>query len=214
MEDKVFLDEAGLNEVGKVLSKFYASKDDIDILAKNLQLLQCYNNADHNNPKEVKPTFSVLTGSYILQPFRALANQQELYRSYSSIYVEPLIGIMLVYRMPDYNNISSSKVKIYQRIFDLNNQIVLMRYTLDKKEEYDDKWICQHYTGDDFIKFCQQIRWTDWEISEEDSQPLRVASSTQIGLMASEDKIKLDSINIEDIKLLTQRVEALESKMH
>lgn len=29
MEDKVFLDEAGLGEVGKVISKFYASKDDI-----------------------------------------------------------------------------------------------------------------------------------------------------------------------------------------
>lgn len=29
MEDKVFLDEAGLDEVGKVISKFYASKDDI-----------------------------------------------------------------------------------------------------------------------------------------------------------------------------------------
>lgn len=29
MEDKVFLDEAGLGEVGRVISKFYASKDDI-----------------------------------------------------------------------------------------------------------------------------------------------------------------------------------------
>lgn len=29
MEDKQYLDEAGLSEVGKVISKFYASKDEI-----------------------------------------------------------------------------------------------------------------------------------------------------------------------------------------
>lgn len=29
MEDKQYLDEAGLGEVGKVISKFYASKEEV-----------------------------------------------------------------------------------------------------------------------------------------------------------------------------------------
>lgn len=38
MEDKVFLDEAGLGEVGKVISKFYASKDDVKNIDVTKQL--------------------------------------------------------------------------------------------------------------------------------------------------------------------------------
>lgn len=43
MEDKVFLDEAGLGKVGKVISKFYASKEDI----KDLESLKDF--VDKNN---------------------------------------------------------------------------------------------------------------------------------------------------------------------
>lgn len=46
MEDKQFLDEAGLGEVGKVISKFYASKDDI----KDLDSLKDFV-ASHNEIK-------------------------------------------------------------------------------------------------------------------------------------------------------------------
>lgn len=46
MEDKQYLDEAGLGEVGKVISKFYASKDDI----KDLEGLKDFV-ASHNEIK-------------------------------------------------------------------------------------------------------------------------------------------------------------------
>ena len=43
MEDKVFLDESGLGEVGKVISKFYASKDDL----KDLDSLKSFVASHH-----------------------------------------------------------------------------------------------------------------------------------------------------------------------
>lgn len=49
MEDKVFLDEAGLGEVGKVISKFYASKEDVKNIDVTKQLIDYAKKTDIEN---------------------------------------------------------------------------------------------------------------------------------------------------------------------
>lgn len=78
MEDKVFLDEAGLGEVGKVISKFYASKDDIkdldglkDFVDKNSAIKLNYVTQEEWKQFHEKGNYDYL--AYLNEPFSIVA---------------------------------------------------------------------------------------------------------------------------------------------
>lgn len=222
MEDKVFLDEAGLGEVGKVISKFYASKEDTENLSKNLTQLQDNIVFQQFTGSRIRFNDTVLSGEYFIRPYGVDDFPiYELLRTHSCVS-QSFLGLLLVYREPESAYALNSPCKIVQKMFDFNNRTFFVRKTSEFKREYNNGKMLYDYSfdRDEFHNQCQQIQWEDWAESIYESQPFSLASLNRAGFMSPEDKKKLDSIDIEkyaqqekDIKSMKEEIALLKSQI-
>ena len=232
MEDKQYLDEAGLGEVGKVISKFYASKDDI----KDLDSLKKF--VDSHN--EIKL-------HYITQEEYQKMDDEGKLPQLSDIH-DPIAIVGIEHHADEYVTWNNPPCGDYQHYL-LFNITPNQKLTSDKIDSFDFNGVAlkdsdvrlQLALGEkDQCLYWRLLNskedYTKWVLIK-DSSSTEIAKSahTRVDVLflliknkvdkvqnkqlstndyTNEDKKKLDSINIEEIKSLTQRVEALESKMH
>lgn len=287
MEDKQFLDEAGLGEVGKVISKFYASKDDLKDLDSLKDFIDSHNEIKlHYITIEEYKKF-VDSGkedyfAYIEDPMSIVVTEPSEYKhndglEFGWINNTPLSSILEQGLLPNYDDNRG-----LQPYF-----LVNVKLAEKTTQQVNPSWVNasgQNPTRLQLALGClnQHLSWrvvtsredgttnsNDWNFIH-DARALSIANSvigrfdslvaevedkadksklpTKLSQLKEDethrtvtdeeketwndkvgkvdgkqlstndytdaDKSKLDSINVDDIKLLTQRVEALESKMH
>ena len=188
-------------EQGKILNETKADKKDTDVLFQNLQTIQFRSDQQNQEILNINPDFTVLSGSYVVKPSRIIHEPTDIFlSSYPFASYPSNIGVLTICRENQTLYDQSSLVKIVQRIYDLNTRVVYIRKTIEYKNEYNNDWICQHYSfDDDLINFCQQIQWEEWSVIKYDSHPFPFASPNEAGFMSPEDKSKLDSIDMDII---------------
>lgn len=139
-------------------------------------------------------------------------------------YLSPTQCYMLYVEKIDegYLVVQSNTQKCYikQTLWDTTHGVQFCRHTKECKSEYSDSAMSSKIplntpSGSNHY-FLSDEKWGDWFIPHDVRLYLEsVDDQNKVpGLMSPENKRKLDSINIEEIKSLIQRVEALESKMH
>lgn len=119
-----------------------------------------------------------------------------------------------------FNN--SEPCHIAQEFFNISRGMLMFRTTKEAKIEYNDQHLLEQWKIHGENLKIQEIvthdDWESWTVIPSNGRKSLIApvQPTQkvAGLMLPEDKRKLDSIDVEAIKSLIQRVEALESKMH
>lgn len=133
---------------------------------------------------------------------------------YYMLYVEKIDEEYLVVQS------NTQKCYIKQTLWDTTHGVQFCRLTKECKSEYSDSAMSSKIplntpSGSNHY-FLSDEKWGDWFIPHDSRLYLQsVDDQNKVpGLMSPENKRKLDSINIEEIKSLIQRVEALESKMH
>lgn len=188
-------------EQGKILNETKADKKNTDVLFQNLQTIQFRSDQQNQEILNINPDFTVLSGSYVVKPSRIIHEPTDIFlSSYPFASYPSNIGVLTIFRENQTLYVQSSLVKIVQRIYDLNTRVVYIRKTIEYKNEYNNDWICQHYSfDDDLINFCQQIQWEEWSVIKYDSHPFPFASPNEAGFMSPEDKSKLDSIDMDII---------------
>lgn len=237
MEDKVFLDEAGLGEVGKVISKHYVNKDEWN-KNKTIKRKILQETTGNNNMLSTSQLDTLFLSGYYwidLNDFVYTLNNTNLDRNNSADALYSLwekgqfpqlgYGVLLV----EKDNVEYSPTTCIQRIFDISTGISFVRSTMVAKKEYSDNWMIENSSGqewNDLIFLTTGDDWTSWQISCQIlSSCLPVASGAlddgdKPGLMTPDDKKKLDSIDTEkyeqqekDIKSMKEEIALLKSQI-
>lgn len=213
MDNKQFLDEAGLGEVGRVISKHYAKREDFDRDKKRKAIISSV--IDEWTVCDVLLANQLLlNGAYKidLNNFIPNANSTTFDKDYSDKYLYSLfeknqfpdlgIGLLLVEAI----GIGTS-YHVYQNITDIATGISFSRQTKEPREEYSEKWLLDNYDTEEFLKLeslTLSQNWGSWIIQDYKSSSLPVASGAlddgdKPGLMTPDDKKKLDSVDLEKI---------------
>lgn len=214
MEDKVFLDEAGLEEVGKVISKHYAKREDLDRDKKKKEVLFALIGNPNLYPYS-KYNYLLLEGVYYvdLHDLSMSLLNQVVGEKYSDRY---LYSLWEQGRLPDLSlgvaviqhYAKGDGDEILQSFYDIATGLKFQRRTKESKLEYKEDWIMDNYDiGEMTIldSLYSGEAWDVWMIGGNIVSsvlpvfPGELNDGYKPGLMTPDDKKKLDSINVDAI---------------
>lgn len=214
MEDKVFLDEAGLGEVGKVISKHYAKREEFDRDKKRKEVIPTLTDSNYIY-SYVDLNYLILDGTYCVDLKKLYRNLQDtdVSEEYST---ESLYSLWKQGQLPDLSmgvaivrhETSNDGDAICQTLYDTITGLTFKRTTKEAKREYKEDWIMDNYDTDETTiiqSLLSDEAWSAWAIGGGIvPSALPVASGTleeghKPGLMTPDDKKKLDSVNVDKI---------------
>lgn len=213
MDNKVFLDEAGLGEVGKVISKHYVKREEFDRDKKRKEVISSlagngdiYDNSV-TNVMLLNGHYKIDLRNFIVNLDNTMVNKDDSDKYLYSLFEKnQFLDLGMGWLCVETNGRGTS-CYVYQNIIDIATGITFSRRTKESREEYSEKWLLDNYGTEEFVKIDSLTlsqNWDSWVIMDGKSWSLPVHSGTlkegyKSGLMIPDDKKKLDSIELEKI---------------